>query len=198
MLPIHIFKKLKCHFTLWNTKIDKNYMLKVVKTLFYGNNCWTINIHREFKRKQHLSRKQINYTSYIITHRNAVKVVGRLQEADRTSNKAGKYRRRVCGLWFVVCGLWFVVCGCSLVARATGRQVIEAGSIPWCGKGFSSQNNFYHDHHHHQSLNREGRWGTTDDFETSFLHFPLFSTALWDLPNSRPVHSLMLSSHLFL
>ena len=53
-------------------------------------------------------------------------------------------------------------------------------------------------HHHHQSLNREGRWGTTDDFATSFLHFSLFSTALWDLPDSRPVHSLMLSSHLFL
>ena len=43
-------------------------------------------------------------------------------------------------------------------------------------------------HHHHQSLNREGRWGTTDDFATSFLHFSLFSTALWDFPNSRPVH----------
>ena len=56
----------------------------------------------------------------------------------------------------------------------------------------------YHHHHHHQSLNREGRWSTTDDFATSFLHFPLFSTALWDLTNSRPVHSLMLSSHLFL
>ena len=56
----------------------------------------------------------------------------------------------------------------------------------------------YHHHHHHQSLNCEGRWGTTDDFATSFLHFSLFSTALWDLPNSRPVHSLMLSSHLFL
>ena len=55
-----------------------------------------------------------------------------------------------------------------------------------------------HHHHHHLSLNREGRWGTTDDFATSFLHFPLFYTALWDLPNSRPVHSLMLSSHLFL
>ena len=53
-------------------------------------------------------------------------------------------------------------------------------------------------HHHHQSLSRKGRWGTTDDFATSFLHFSLFSTALWDLPNSRPVHSLMLSSHLFL
>ena len=55
----------------------------------------------------------------------------------------------------------------------------------------------YH-HHLHQSLNREGRLGTTDNFATSFLHFPLFSTALWDLPNSRPVHSLMLSAHLCL
>ena len=51
---------------------------------------------------------------------------------------------------------------------------------------------------HHLSRNREGRWGTTDDFPTSFLHFTLFSTALWDFANSRPVHSLMLSSHLFL
>ena len=49
----------------------------------------------------------------------------------------------------------------------------------------------------HLSLNRGGRWGTTYDFTTSFLHFSLFSTALWDLANSRPVHSLMLSSHLF-
>ena len=55
-----------------------------------------------------------------------------------------------------------------------------------------------HHHHHYQSLNRTGRWGTTDDFATSFLHFSLFSTALWDLPNSGPVHFLMLSSHLFL
>ena len=47
--------------------------------------------------------------------------------------------------------------------------------------------------HHHLFLNREGRWGTTDDFTTSFLHFPLFFTALWDLANSRPVHSLMLT-----
>ena len=48
------------------------------------------------------------------------------------------------------------------------------------------------------SLKREGRLGTTDDFANSFLHFSMFSTALLDLPNSRPVHSLMLSSHLFL
>ena len=46
----------------------------------------------------------------------------------------------------------------------------------------------------HQSFNREGRWGTTDNFATSFVHFSLFSTALWDLANSRAVHSLMLSS----
>ena len=40
--------------------------------------------------------------------------------------------------------------------------------------------------------------GTTDDLATSFLNLSLFSTALCDLENSRPVHSLMLSSYLFL
>ena len=50
----------------------------------------------------------------------------------------------------------------------------------------------------HLSLICEGRWGITDDFATSFLHFSLLSTALWDLANSKPVHSVMLSSHLFL
>ena len=48
------------------------------------------------------------------------------------------------------------------------------------------------------TLNREGRRGNTDDVTTCFLHFSLFSTAIWDLANSKPVHSLMLSSHLFL
>ena len=52
--------------------------------------------------------------------------------------------------------------------------------------------------HLYLSLNREGCWGKTDNFTASFLHFSLFSTALWDLANSRPVHSLKLSSHLFL
>ena len=55
-----------------------------------------------------------------------------------------------------------------------------------------------HHHHHYLSLDHEGRWGIADDFSTSFLHFSLFSTALWDLVNSRPVHCLMLSSYLFL
>ena len=64
--------------------------------------------------------------------------------------------------------------------------------------------NHHHHHHHHyhhhhpQSLNCEGCWRTTDDFATSLIHLPLFSNAFWDLPNWKPVHSLMLSSHLFL
>ena len=65
---------------------------------------------------------------------------------------------------------------------------------------FQHHHHYYHHHHrhHHQSLLREGRWCITDDFATTFLHFSLFSTALWDLPNTGPVHSLMLSSRLFL
>ena len=65
---------------------------------------------------------------------------------------------------------------------------------------FTFFSKFQHmNHHHHQFLNREGRWRTTDDFTTSFLFFSfLISTALRDLVNSRPVHSLMLSPHLFL
>ena len=50
----------------------------------------------------------------------------------------------------------------------------------------------------HLFLNREGRWGTTNDFGTSFFQLSLFSTALLDLSISRPAYSLMLSSHLSL
>ena len=43
-------------------------------------------------------------------------------------------------------------------------------------------------HHHHQSVNCEGRWGTTDDFATSFfpfflvLHCPLWLAELQACP----------------
>ena len=63
---------------------------------------------------------------------------------------------------------------------------------------FVLQTNYNCHHYNHLSLKREGRWDTTDGFATSFLHFPLFSTALLDLPNSGLVHSRMSSSHLFL
>ena len=82
---------------------------------------------------------------------------------------------------YCCCCCVFSVCVCLVL-------VFECTSGCWSDAILSS----------HLSLNREGRWGTTGDFATSFLHFSLFSTALWDLPNYRPVHSLMLSSHLFL
>ena len=47
------------------------------------------------------------------------------------------------------------------------------------------------------SLSCEGRLGATDDFLTRFPHFSVYPTAQWDSAKSRPVHSLMLSSHLF-
>ena len=43
---------------------------------------------------------------------------------------------------------------------------------------------------------RDKWWWWWDYFTTSFLHYSLFSTALWDLAKYGPVHSLMLSSHL--
>ena len=43
----------------------------------------------------------------------------------------------------------------------------------------------------------EGRRGTTDVFATIPFHLVLFSAALVELAKSIPVHSLILSSHLF-
>ena len=80
---------------------------------------------------------------------------------------------------------------CPTNARAVSNDKAGSSRIRY-GSGVS-----HHHHYLHLSLHHEGRWDTTDDFATSFLHFPLFSTSLWDLANSRPVHSLMLSSQLF-
>ena len=43
----------------------------------------------------------------------------------------------------------------------------------------------------------EGRRGTTDEFATAPFHLDLYSAALVELAKSIPVHSLILSSHLF-
>ena len=43
----------------------------------------------------------------------------------------------------------------------------------------------------------EGRRGTRDEFATFLSHLVLFSAALVELAKSIPVHSLILSSHLF-
>ena len=81
----------------------------------------------------------------------------------------------------------YCACCCSTLSSIIGHWL-------WV----SMRSFFSHFISSHHSLDREGRWSTTDVFATGFLHFPLFSTALWDLANSRPVHSLMLSFHLFL
>ena len=41
--------------------------------------------------------------------------------------------------------------------------------------------------HLHLSLICGGRWGTTDDFTSSFRYFSPFSTALWDMAISWSV-----------
>ena len=43
----------------------------------------------------------------------------------------------------------------------------------------------------------EGRWGTTDEFTAIPFHLVMFSAALVELAKSIPVHSLILSTHLF-
>ena len=48
-----------------------------------------------------------------------------------------------------------------------------------------------------QFLNLGGRRGTTDDVATIPFHPSLSSAALRESPNPIPIHSLMLSSHLF-
>ena len=48
-----------------------------------------------------------------------------------------------------------------------------------------------------QSLNIGGRRGTTDDVATTPFHPSLSSAVLRESPNPIPIHSLMLSSHLF-
>ena len=68
---------------------------------------------------------------------------------------------------------------------------------------FTYCNNFQHSivflfliHHlFHLSFNRGGRCGIKNDFTVSSIF--LFSAALWNLGNSRPVHSPTLSPHLF-
>ena len=49
----------------------------------------------------------------------------------------------------------------------------------------------------HLSHSLFDRWGTKDDRATTVLHSSLFSAFRRASPNFNPVHSVMLSSHLF-
>ena len=77
--------------------------------------------------------------------------------------------------------------------RSTAFQNVP----PWIRPWRQQRGEQHHQLHLHLSLNRGGRWCTTDDFTASFLHFSVLSTALWDLVDSRSIHSLTLSFHLF-
>merc|ERR1712033_28619 len=55
----------------------------------------------------------------------------------------------------------------------------------------------HHHHHHHHPIFFADRRGAADDPTTSFLHSSRFSESLRASLSCRPVHSRMLSSHLF-
>ena len=67
---------------------------------------------------------------------------------------------------FLPCDVKVFAPECTVWCRRTMRKDNLAVVVP----GYSL---LHHHHHHHQSLKRQGRWGTTDDFATSFLHFSL-------------------------
>ena len=103
--------------------------------------------------------------------------------------------------FILLCGIWYIPFNhvrTSLIERYKWGLYLHRASASCaydgktssdkCVKALTWKNSFQ------LSLNSEGCWGTTDKCTTSLLCFSLFSTALWDLVNSRPVHSLMLSS----
>ena len=79
-------------------------------------------------------------------------------------------------------------------------------SISACASGiFSESSHTSHleigtpvsSYYYYLSLSLVGRWGTKDDRATTVLHSSLFSAFRRASPNFNPVHSVMLSSHLF-
>ena len=65
------------------------------------------------------------------------------------------------------------------MAKAVEFEILTGGGSVYVFKTWSVETFF--SPHAHLSLNREDRWGTTNDFTTNFLHFSLFSTAVWKL-----------------
>ena len=75
------------------------------------------------------------------------------------------------GNWFDLQWCWKLVCSAKGYNRSS-RGLILFTLQPLLGWYMTvCYHHYHHHHHHHQSLNREGRWGTTDDFATSFLLF---------------------------
>ena len=73
----------------------------------------------------------------------------------------------------------------------------QSGVQTYCSEWVGLAGHIYFHLISSQSLNLGGRRGTTDDVATIPFHPSLSSAALRESPNPIPVHSLMLSSHLF-
>ena len=93
------------------------------------------------------------------------------------------------GCWH--CRLWHPV-GSSQNIRA------EANCCVSCEGYFQLWSSWWHDKLISSHLSIPSLQGSLGHHRRFPPFFPLFSTTLWDLANSRPVHSLMLSSHPFL
>ena len=84
-------------------------------------------------------------------------------------------------------------CGTKYPPSRT-QSTLSDGTAMASLSGHHSEMVFLHYRHHRLA----DRWGTTVDFTTSFLHSSQFSAFRSMIFHSRPVHSLMLSSHHFL
>ena len=93
---------------------------------------------------------------------------------------------------FLVWGLSFEGCGQISAQGCVSRLVNHLKA------GFYTAGKILSGLRLHLSRSLADRWGTTADFTTSFLHSSRFSAFRSMLFHSRPVHSLMLSSHRFL
>ena len=114
--------------------------------------------------------------------------------------------RAMCGRTCAMCGRTCAMCGrtcamCGRMCAMCGRSALCVVVRALCGRTCAMHQSNYlllqHNSSLHFPITRKDRWDTIDDFLTSSLHVSLFTTALWESVNSIPVHSLMLSSHLF-
>ena len=97
-----------------------------------------------------------------------------------------KKKKRFCNTKLNWCSVW-----------GSRRSIGKASSLSAEDRGIDHCST-RSSHHPHLSLSLADHWGTTGDFTTNFLHSSQFSAFRSMMFHSRPVHSLMLSSHRFL
>ena len=116
--------------------------------------------------------------------------------------RAGRVEVRVNGVWGTLCQPYYYFwdeTDASVLCRSLGYTDGEPLQVR---TGFLLCGIRGHSHlissHLIYPRSLADRWGTTVDFTTSFLHSSRFSAFCSMMLHSRPVQSLMLSSHRFL